>query len=63
MNFFKNFSKKLKLKRLFAYQDILKEELLWSESAFEEQEIREELEDVDYQIKSFKLEVTDEKAI
>lgn len=63
MNFLKNFSKKLKLKRLFAYQDILKEELLWSESAFEEQEIREELEDVDYQIKSFKLEVTDEKAI
>lgn len=63
MNFLKNFSKKLKLKRLFAYQDILKEELLWSESAFEEQEIREELEDVDYQIKSFRLEVTDEKAI
>lgn len=63
MNFLKNFSKKLKLKRLFAYQDILKEELLWSESAFEEQEIREELEDVDYQIKSYKLEVTDEKAI
>lgn len=58
-----NFFKKLKLKRLFAYQDILKEELLWSESAFEEQEIREELEDVDYQIKSFRLEVTDEKAI
>lgn len=58
-----NFFKKLKLKRLFAYQDILKEELLWSESAFEEQEIREELEDVDYQIKSYKLEVTDEKAI
>lgn len=58
-----NFFKKLKLKRLFVYQDILKEELLWSESAFEEQEIREELEDVDYQIKSYKLEVTDEKAI
>lgn len=58
-----NFFKKLKLKRLFAYQDILKEELLWSESAFEEQEIREELEDVDYQIKSYKLGVTDEKAI
>ena len=58
-----NFFKKLKLKRLFNYQDILKEELLWSESAFEEQEIREELEDVDYQIKSYKLEVTDEKAI
>lgn len=58
-----NFFRKLKLKRLFNYQDILKEELLWSESAFEEQEIREELEDVDYQIKSYKLEVTDEKAI
>ena len=58
-----NFFKKLKLKRLFAYQDILKEELLWSESAFEEQEIREELEDINYQIKSYKLEVTDEKAI
>lgn len=58
-----NFFKRLKLKRLFRLQDILKEELYCSQSAFEEQEIREELEDVDYQIKSIKLEVTNEKVI
>lgn len=58
-----NFFKRLKLKRLFRLQDILKEELFCSQSAFEEQELREELEDVDYQIKSIKLEVTNEKVI
>lgn len=58
-----NFFKRLKLKRLFRLQDILKEELYCSQSAFEEQELREELEDVDYQIKSIKLEVTNEKVI
>ena len=58
-----NFFKRLKLKRLFQLQDILKEELYCSQSAFEEQEIREELADVDYQIKSIKLEVTNEKVI
>lgn len=58
-----NFFKRLKLKRLFRLQDILKEELYCSQSAFEEQEIREELTDVDYQIKSIKLEVTNEKVI
>lgn len=58
-----NFFKRLKLKRLFRLQDILKEELYCSQSAFEEQEIREELADVDYQIKSIKLEVTNEKVI
>ena len=58
-----NFFKRLKLKRLFRLQDILKEELYCSQSAFEEQELREELADVDYQIKSIKLEVTNEKVI
>ena len=58
-----DFFKRLKLKRLFRLQDILKEELYCSQSAFEEQEIREELADVDYQIKSIKLEVTNEKVI
>lgn len=58
-----NFFKRLKLKRLFRLQDILKEELYCSQSAFEEQELREELEDVDYQIKSIELEVTNEKVI
>ncbi len=58
-----NFFKRLKLKRLFRLQDILKEELFCSQSAFEEQELREELADVDYQIKSIKLEVTNEKVI
>ena len=58
-----NFFKKLELKRLFRLQDILKEELYCSQSAFEEQDIREELADVDYQIKSIKLEVTNEKVI
>lgn len=58
-----SFFKRLKLKRLFRLQDILKEELYCSQSAFEEQEIREELADVDYQIKSIKLEVTNEKVV
>ena len=50
-----NFFKRLKLKRLFRSQDTLKEELFCSQSAFEEQDLREQLADVDYQIKSFKL--------
>lgn len=50
-----NFFRTLKLRSLFILQDILKEELYCSQSAFEEQDLREQLADVDYQIKSFKL--------
>lgn len=47
--------KSLKLRMLFKLQDILKEELFECKYNYEEQNIREELADVDYQIKSFKL--------
>ena len=50
-----NIFKTIRLKALFKLQDILKEELFECKYNYEEQQIREELADVDYQIKSFKL--------
>lgn len=46
---------KIRLKFLFRLQDILKKRLLEAESNFEEQEIREKMEELDYEIKRTKI--------
>lgn len=52
-----NIFKTIKLKALFKLQDILKEELFECKYNYEEQQIREELADVDYQIKRMEIEI------
>lgn len=46
---------KIRLKFLFKLQDILKKRLFEAESNFEEQEIREKMEELDYEIKRTKI--------
>ena len=50
-------STKLRLLYLFHYQDVLKMELFCCEHNWEEQQIRDELEDVTFQIKRMEIEV------
>lgn len=50
---FIEFYQKLKLKQMFKEQDLLKKELFESDSAWEAQQIKEQLEEVDYRIKRF----------
>ena len=46
---------KIRLKFLFRLQDILKKRLFEAESNFEEQEIREKMQELDYEIKRTKI--------
>ena len=56
-----NLYETIALKLLFWQEDNLKEQLYCSQSPWEEQQTREELADVNYQIKSFKFGGTNEK--
>lgn len=49
-------SKKLKLMHLIHYQDLLKMELFCCDSNWEAQQIRDELENVDFELKRMEIE-------